>query len=244
MGHIRDLMRSNPPFFDGKGTGLEVETWLISLDRCFIMYPYGRNTKARCAIMRLKSFASIWWWLEEERISVSINTLSWEIFLERFKARFLSPQWRQSRADELYALHQFGISVDQFEHMFYELKQYADIGNDEVMLVQHFLRGLNDRISGRVRVFELALIEVAVAKARLVEQNLVRAHGGVLRHLLRVDNNSSNRRDRNSFRASRVATLSIGRTGTGRGADRVSHGSPLRVHLRPLVGEASNSPVG
>ncbi|XP_057839807.2 uncharacterized protein LOC131049758 isoform X2 [Cryptomeria japonica] len=69
-------------------------------------------------------------------------------------------------------------SVDQFEHRFYELKQYVGIGNDEVMLVQHFLRGLNDRTSGGVRVFEPASVEVAMAKARLVEQNLSRAHGG------------------------------------------------------------------
>lgn len=146
-------MSSNPPFFDGKGTGLEVETWLISLDRCFIMYPYGSNTKVRCAIMHIESFTSIWWQLEEERIGLSINTMSWEIFLQRFRAQFLSSQWSQSRADEFYALRQFGLLVDQFEHMFYELKQYVGIGNDEAMLVQHFLRGLNDRISGGVRFF-------------------------------------------------------------------------------------------
>lgn len=86
LGHMRDLMRSNPPFFDGKGTGLKSETWLINLDRCFAMYPYSSNTKVRCAIMHLESFASIWWRLEEERIGVSINTASWEIFLERFRA--------------------------------------------------------------------------------------------------------------------------------------------------------------
>ncbi|XP_059072251.1 uncharacterized protein LOC131043017 [Cryptomeria japonica] len=128
--------------------------------------------------MRLDDFASIWWKLEEEKIGLNINTVSWEIFLERFRARFLSPQWRQTRADEFYSLRQFGMSVDQFEHRFYELKQYAGIGNDEAMLVQHFLRGLNDRISGGVRVFEPVSVEAAVAKARLVEQNLIRAHGG------------------------------------------------------------------
>lgn len=85
MGHIRDLMRSNHPFFDGKGTDLKAETCLISLDRCFAMFPYSSNTKARCAIMDLDSFALIWWRLEE-KIGVCINTISWEIFLERFKA--------------------------------------------------------------------------------------------------------------------------------------------------------------
>lgn len=178
LGHIKDLMRSNPPFFNGMGTGLKAETWLIGLDRCFAMFPYSSNTKVRCAIMRLKKFASIWWRLEEEKIGVCINTVKWELFLERFRAQFLSPQWRQTRADEFHALRQYGMTVDQYEHRFYELKQYAEIGNDEAMLLQHFLRGLNDRISGGVRVFEPTLVEIAVAKARLVELNLSRALGG------------------------------------------------------------------
>lgn len=68
--------------------------------------------------------------------------------------------------------------MDQFEHKSYELKQYGGIDNDEAMLVQHFLRGLNDRINGGVRIFEPTLVEVAMVKARLVEQSLSRAHGG------------------------------------------------------------------
>ncbi|XP_059075036.1 uncharacterized mitochondrial protein AtMg00860-like [Cryptomeria japonica] len=46
------------------------------------------------------------------------------------------------------------------------------------MLVQHFLRGLNNRISGGVRVFKPASMEIVVAKAKLVELNLIHALGG------------------------------------------------------------------
>lgn len=45
-GHIRDLLRAHPNFH-GNNSGLEVETWLIDLNRCFAMYPYGSNTKDR-----------------------------------------------------------------------------------------------------------------------------------------------------------------------------------------------------
>lgn len=68
--------------------------------------------------------------------------------------------------------------VEQYEHHFYELKQYAGIRNDEAMLVQHFFRGLNARISGGVRVFEPKTMEVVVEKAHLVEENLAMALGG------------------------------------------------------------------
>lgn len=40
--------------------------------------------------------------------------------------------------------------VEQYKHKFSELKQYAGIADDEPMLIQHFVRGLNDNISGGV----------------------------------------------------------------------------------------------
>lgn len=65
MGHMMDLLRSHPPTFDGSGTGLDAETWLIDLDSFFTMHLYGINTKVRCVIMHLRDFASTWWRLEE-----------------------------------------------------------------------------------------------------------------------------------------------------------------------------------
>lgn len=41
-----------------------------------------------------------------------------------------------------------------------------------------------------------------------------------------------------------MATLLIEETGIGGGANRVFQDSLLRVHHRPLVGEAFSSPVG
>lgn len=44
MGHMRDLLRSRSPTFDGSGTRLEDETLLINMDMCFFMHLYGSNT--------------------------------------------------------------------------------------------------------------------------------------------------------------------------------------------------------
>lgn len=44
--------------------------------------------------------------------------------------------------------------VEPYERRFYELKQYVGIGDDEAMLVQHFIRDLNACISGGLCVFE------------------------------------------------------------------------------------------
>lgn len=69
---------------------LEAETWLIDLDRCFAMHPYDNNTRARCAIMHLRGFASTWWRLEEHKLHIDIIMVTWELFMERFRAQFLS----------------------------------------------------------------------------------------------------------------------------------------------------------
>lgn len=70
------------------------------------------------------------------------------------------------------------MSMEQYGHRFFELKQYVGISDDEVMLVQHFIRGLNSCISGGVHVFELKTMEVAVENAHIVEENLAMALGG------------------------------------------------------------------
>lgn len=49
-------MRTRPPTFDGFGSGMEVEAWLLDLDRYFSMHPCSSNTKERCVIMHLHDF--------------------------------------------------------------------------------------------------------------------------------------------------------------------------------------------
>lgn len=46
------------------------------------------------------------------------------------------------------------------------------------MLVQHFVRGLSDHISGGVQILDPKTMEVAVEKAHLVEENLNLSLGG------------------------------------------------------------------
>lgn len=58
VDHMRDLLRYHPPTFDGSSSGLEGETWLIELGRCFSIHLYGSSTKARCEIMHLQDFSS------------------------------------------------------------------------------------------------------------------------------------------------------------------------------------------
>ncbi|XP_057844866.2 uncharacterized protein LOC131054379 [Cryptomeria japonica] len=142
------------------------------------MHPFSSNVKARCAIMHLRKFASTWWRMEEEKLQVSIDTISWELFLESFKDRFMSDQWRQGRAEELHHLKQNNMLVEDYERKFYELKPFSGYKEDGPMLVQHFIRGFNGHIFGDVAVFEPKSLRDAIAKAFLVERNVNLSLGG------------------------------------------------------------------
>lgn len=79
---------------------------------------------------------------------------------------------------EFHDLRQLTIIVEQYEHNLFELKKYVRIEDDEAMLVQHFVRGTNNCISGGVRVFEPKTMEVVMEKVHLVEENLAITLGG------------------------------------------------------------------
>jgi hypothetical protein len=81
---MKALQSSRPPPFDGKGSGLKAETWLLDMERCFTMYPYSTNMRARCAIMQLRDHGSIWWNTESKKLQINVADLTWEIFEERF----------------------------------------------------------------------------------------------------------------------------------------------------------------
>lgn len=96
---------------------------------------------------------------------MDIAIVSWELFLEHFHSHFLSDLWRQCRADEFHDFRQRGMTIEHYDKKLSELRQYSEIADDDVMLVQHFIRGLNDRIGGDVWVFEPKTMEMVVEKA-------------------------------------------------------------------------------
>lgn len=175
---MRDLQRSTIKAFIGEGTGSVAEQWLIALDRCFSAQDFDSNVKVRFSIGHLESFATIWWEIEEKKLGIDMQTVTWELFLENFWDHFLPEQWQQQRADEFHNMRQYTMSVVEYERKFYELMPYAGISNSSPLMVQHFIRSLNNRYIGGVKVFEPKTLKHAVRQAILVEQNVTSGHGG------------------------------------------------------------------
>ena len=81
-----------------------------------------------------------------EKLGIDISMITWELFVERFKERFMSDYWRQAYAEEFFQIMQSGSTVEAYEHRFFELKKFFGwIDNDKAM-IQHFIRGLMPKI--------------------------------------------------------------------------------------------------
>ena len=81
---MRDLQRVRVKPFNRQGTGYEAEQWLIALDRCFTTQIFDSNVKAIYAITHLELFATTWWQIKEKKLGISMDTFTWELFLENF----------------------------------------------------------------------------------------------------------------------------------------------------------------
>ena len=73
-----------------------------------------------------------------------VDNIYWELFLETFRDIYLSNQWRQGREEEFHQLKQKNMTIEEYERKFDGLKPFASYRDNGIMLVQHFIRGLND----------------------------------------------------------------------------------------------------
>ena len=119
--------------------------------------------------MHLRSFGSLWWDQELEKLGLDISLVTWELFVERFKERFMSEYWHQARAEEFFQIMQSGSMVEAYEHRFFELKKFFRWAENDKAMIQHFIRGLMPKIGEEVRTFRPLTMQEASKWAKLIE---------------------------------------------------------------------------
>ena len=70
------------------------------------------------------------------------------------------------------------MTVVEYERKFYELMPFAGINDSSPLMVQHFIRGLNNRFIGGVKIFQPKTLKDVIRQAILIEQNVTLGHGG------------------------------------------------------------------
>ena len=71
------------------------EAWLEGMTRCFSLRDYASNSKAKIAIFQLRDSALNWWGKLERQLHLTLDTVSWELFKERFQRKYLPAYYEE-----------------------------------------------------------------------------------------------------------------------------------------------------
>jgi hypothetical protein len=169
----RELEKVKFPEFFGAPDGAAVEAWLENMAMCFALRDYTSNMKVRMADFQLKGSALLWWKTLLLQLNMAVEDVSWELFEERFRERYLSEEFIERQLNEFNALRQGGRTVPEYEAHFMELLRYALHLNTEKLKVNRFVFGLNDSLRAKVRILMPQTLHDAVQKALIAEEELI-----------------------------------------------------------------------
>jgi hypothetical protein len=102
-----------------------------------------------------------------------IEDMSWELFEEWFRERYLSKEFIERHLNEFNALRQGGSMVPEYEAQFMELLRYSPHLNTEKLKVNKFVYSLNVNSCEKVRILIPQTLHDVVQKALITEEELI-----------------------------------------------------------------------
>ena len=100
----RELEKVKFPEFFGAPDGAAAEAWLENMAMCFALRDYTSNRKVRMAVYQLKERALLWRKALLSWLILIVEDVSWELFEEWFRERYLSEEFIKCRLNEFFAL--------------------------------------------------------------------------------------------------------------------------------------------
>jgi hypothetical protein len=168
-----ELEKVKFPEFFGAPDGAAVEALLENMVMCFALHDYTSNMKVHMAFFQLKGSALLWWKTLLPQLNMTVEDVSWELFEEWFRERYLSEEFIEHQLNEFNALRQGGRTVPEYEARFMELLWYALHLNTEKLKVNRFVFGPNGSLRAKVRILMAQNLHEVVQKALIVEEELI-----------------------------------------------------------------------
>jgi hypothetical protein len=169
----RELEKVKFPEFFGASDDEATEPWLENMEMCFTLHDYTSNMKVRMAVFQLKGSALPCWKMLLPQLNMAVEDVSWELFEERFRERYLSEEFIERQLNEFNALRQGGRTVPEYEARFMELLRYDPHLNMENLKVNRFMFGLNGNLRARVSILMPQTLHDTVQKALIAEEELI-----------------------------------------------------------------------
>jgi hypothetical protein len=149
-----------------------MEAWLEGMTRCFSLRDYASNSKAKIAIFQLRDNALNWWGNLERQLHLTADTISWELFEERFRRKYLPAYYEEQQVGAFHSLIQGNKTVEEYEIRFMELVKYVSYLDSDQRHAERFIYGLNPRIRDMVRMWKPSSVAEAVESARYMEEHM------------------------------------------------------------------------
>ena len=124
----------------------KAEFWLEKLERVLEEVRCPPDQRASCAISLLQGEAYDWWKLELKSPRIP-NPMTWEFFVQKFKAKYVTDMYRESKWKQFLNMKQRNLSVAEYEKEFSHLSKYSlEAVLTKAFRCRQFEDGLHDSI--------------------------------------------------------------------------------------------------
>ena len=132
------------------GSSMEESTkakfWLEKLERVLKEVRCPPDQRASCAVSLLQGEACDWWKLVLRSPGIP-NPMTWEFFVQEFRAKYVIDMYRESKWEQFLNMKQRNLSVGEYEKEFNHLSKYAsEAVLTEAFRCRQFEDGLHDSI--------------------------------------------------------------------------------------------------
>jgi hypothetical protein len=74
------------------------------MTQCFSLRVYDSTSEEKIVIFQLRDSALNWWGNLERQFHLTADTISWEIFEERFRRKYLPAYYEEQQVGEFHSL--------------------------------------------------------------------------------------------------------------------------------------------
>jgi hypothetical protein len=85
----RELQKIKLSEFVGGRASERADAWLEGMTRCFALRDYASSSKMKIVIFQCRDSALNWWGNLERQLYLTPDNVSWELFEERFRRKYL-----------------------------------------------------------------------------------------------------------------------------------------------------------
>lgn len=121
----KDLKRVALPKFDGKSIRARVEAWIIEMEIYFRLRNLSNHTKAMWDTYQLSREATTCWDNEKIERNLQLAKITWELFLQYFRKRWLLKLFFNKTVTKFQNLTQGSMVVTQYWENFTNLLKYV-----------------------------------------------------------------------------------------------------------------------